>query len=249
MARNIYISKQLIACFQDIRSVSGNNKSAFQASNPVAKVLALGQSNVTDLESLICLMRSPDLTLVGRSDLSIDDVRQLEQDYQERFLRSTTETNNEIFHRDEEETQTEQITPPHFVHNVKEVFNTIISMKRLTDELRNMEGHTSNPNEKTQEYKVQEELPEIDLIVNKRKVSGEEDNNVLSLREFSGVIDLKVSKRDGYLAAAGPPFSVSNGAVVVQPFQWSKSPIKDLPHVGQADVWDFDPVKPKWVWN
>lgn len=99
------------------------------------------------------------------------------------------------------------------------------------------------------EETVVEELPSIELLVNKRRASDIDDRKQLHLREFSGVIDLKVSKDDSFLAAAGPPFSVTQGAIVVQPFQWSKSPIKDLPHVGQADVWNFDPVQPKWVWN
>lgn len=45
----------------------------------MAKALSAGQKNVTDMESLICLMRSPDLTLAGRSDLSLIEVESLQQ--------------------------------------------------------------------------------------------------------------------------------------------------------------------------
>lgn len=43
--------------------------------SPVAKALIAGQQNVTDIDSLVCLMRSPDLTLAGRSDLSLAEVQ------------------------------------------------------------------------------------------------------------------------------------------------------------------------------
>uniref|UniRef100_A0A1B6G302 Phospholipase B-like n=1 Tax=Cuerna arida TaxID=1464854 RepID=A0A1B6G302_9HEMI len=235
--------------YRDILNMSGNIMSAYQLSNPVAEVLSMGQANVTDLASLVELMRSPDLTLVGRSDLSLDDIHQLELEYQSRFLRSTTEqdmTNEIIDSRENQDNDQEKITPPHFVHNVRELFNTIISKKKLSEELRQMED---NNNDTSEEIRVAEEMPEIDSIISKRKVLDTDESKILPLREFSGVIDLKVSKNDGFLAAAGPPFSVDHGAVVVQPFQWSKSLIKDLPHVGQADVWNFGPVEPKWVWN
>lgn len=235
--------------YQDIVNMSGNSRAVSQWSSPVAKVLAVGQSNVTDLGSLVTLMRSPDLALVGRSDLSLEDIEQMQLQYQAHSTESTHDNEISVTDSDTENVE-KKASPPHFVHNVKEVFSTIISMKKLTDELKQMEGGHKEPDD-SQEYKVKQELPEIDLLLNKRKVSNSDsdDNKILPLREFSGVIDLKVSKNNEYLAAAGPPFSVSQGAVVVQPFQWSKSPIKDLPHVGQADIWDFNPVKPKWVWN
>lgn len=121
------------------------------------------------------------------------------------------------------------------------------AVDHLKEELQLMEeGRGSS--EATEEIVVKE-LPTVDLLVHKRKAAEAQERKMLPLREFSGVIDFKVSKQDGFMAAAGPPFTVSQGTVVVEPFQWSKSPIKDLPHVGQADVWDFDPVHPKWVWN
>lgn len=196
-------------------------------------------------------MRSPDLTLVGRSDLSIEDIRQLQEDYQQRLSHSTTESSEEEISNEIPNTleNEDKLAPPHFAHNVKEVFNTIIAMKRLNEELKRMEmNRETHHSEESQEIdEAENELPEIDLIINKRKAPSSE--RTLSLREFSGVIDLKVSQNDKFLALAGPPYSVTNGAVVVQPFQWSKSPIRDLPHVGQVDVWDFSEVEPKWVWN
>lgn len=223
-----------------------------ESTKTVKKALSEGQINVTDLESLVCLMRSPDLTIIGRRDLSVEDIKNLQEEYQNRFIHGTTEVtdsseiSNEIPHSNKNEyTQKEKITPPHFAHNVKEVFNTIISMKRLNEELKLME---KNSKIKSSDDSVSKnELPEIDLLINKRKVTN--DDMVLPLNEFSGVIDLKVSENNGFLAAAGPPFSQRHGAMLVQPFQWSKSAIKELPHYGQADFWNFDPVAPEWVWN
>lgn len=240
--------------FQEILDLSDNRNQMSQSAKTVAKVLSEGQTNVTDLESLICLMRSPDLTIIGRSDLSIEDIQTLQEEYQNRFLHSTTEItdsteiSNEIPHSNEH-TLKEKISPPHFAHNVKEVFNTIISMKRLSEELKLMEKNSKikSSDDSTDESVTKNELPEIDLLINKRKVIN--DDTVSPLREFSGVIDLKVSENNGFLAAAGPPFSKRHGTMLVQPFQWSKSAIKELPHVGQADFWNFDPVAPEWVWN
>ena len=66
--------------------------------NHVEQILKEGQKNVTDLDSLIKLMRSPDLTIIGRSDLSISDIQSYTQYWETNYNQSqnhssTTEMN------------------------------------------------------------------------------------------------------------------------------------------------------------
>uniref|UniRef100_A0A1B6DDF0 Phospholipase B-like n=2 Tax=Clastoptera arizonana TaxID=38151 RepID=A0A1B6DDF0_9HEMI len=234
--------------YQVILTRSGNQNSSQSQNdaitNPVAKVLEQGQVNVTDIDSLVSLMRSPDLALVGRSDLSLEDISNYthfwEVKYnQSRNLRSansmTDDTQNAL-----EEIKKEPETPyPHY-QSFREIFHVIVQLKKLNNikinSLNSMQNsgrlhHTSHGIPRSIETTIDDD---------KKKV--------LSLREFSGVIDLKVCGRDEFRAAAGPPFSISHGSVIVKPFQWSKSPIKDLPHIGQSDVWEYSPVKTEWVW-
>lgn len=68
-------------------------------------------------------------------------------------------------------------------------------------------------------------------------------------KTFAGMLDLKITTADmnGFVAAAGPPFTEDREAV--EPFRWSDSPIRHLPHFGHPDVWDYDLEGVNWVWN
>ena len=43
-----------------------------------------------------------------------------------------------------------------------------------------------------------------------------------------------------FIAIGGPTYDH------MPPFQWSKSDFKNIPHVGQPDLWKFTPVQHKW---
>ena len=127
-------------------------------------------------------------------------------------------------------------------HSFKDIFKTIIAMKKLNEELEVIEKNSKNMDKKN------DALPLADRQLN-INISDTPEHKLLSFQEFSGIIDFKVSNKDSLYAAAGPPFSADNGPVFVEPFQWSKSPISYLPHIGQSDIWNFNPVKTEWVWE
>lgn len=212
-------------------------------------------------------MRSPDLALVGRSDLSLEDIQNYTHFWETKFnqsrnTRSTTEISykstkeiNEINdikvteRTTQEESQSSNSNQQKGFHRFKEIFNVIIELKKLNNELKTLAMNSVHKHSVSLKHN-KEELPENLTVENEDEkiLNDEEEKNVLSLREFSGVIDLKISGRDGFRAAAGPPYSISHGSILVKPFQWSKSPIKDLPHIGQSDVWEYSPVQTDWVW-
>lgn len=254
--------------YQDIKILSTNyeelNKPATK--NPVEKILKAGQKNVTDLDSLIKLLRSPDLTLIGRSDLSLSDIQNYTQYWeinynQSQNTRSTTEMNyiitsdldsvlnkSDLSEHSVDEDDILNSTKNHihvgkyYGHSFRDIFKTITSLKKLNEELELIEKNSKNTNQQN------DVLPHTDrqLHINKSIIT---ESKVLSLREFSGIIDFKICIRDGLYAAAGPPYSKDNGPIFVEPFQWSKSPINYLPHIGQSDIWNFDVVKVEWVWD
>jgi len=68
-------------------------------------------------------------------------------------------------------------------------------------------------------------------------------------RCYTGTVDLKVTSANmnGYYAASGPPFTVDRAEV--EPFRWSESPFRHLPHYGHPDVWDYEVEGVDWVWD
>lgn len=63
-------------------------------------------------------------------------------------------------------------------------------------------------------------------------------------KRHDGIIDIKVSDANGdIMLLAGPPYSEEVG-----PFRWSSSSLDGLPHYGQPDLWQYDPINPSWVW-
>lgn len=229
-----------------------------QEANPIEKILVEGQKNVTDIDSLINLMRSPDLAIIGRSDLRLSDIQNYTQYWelnynQSQNLNSTLEITSALHNSDKnkhsvDEDEILNSTKSHihvgkfYGHSFKEIFKTIVAMKQLNEELQLIEKNSKNIN------KENDILPHANKQLN-INISLIAERKTLLLREFSGIIDFKISSRDIFYAAAGPPFSTDNGLVFIEPFQWSKSPINYLPHIGQSDVWNFNAVKTKWVWD
>jgi len=64
--------------------------------------------------------------------------------------------------------------------------------------------------------------------------------NILQLTTSGLVTSLE------FIAIGGPTYDN------LPPFQWTKSDFKDVPHVGQPDLWKFSPIIHKWkrrIWN
>lgn len=244
--------------YQDIKLLSMNQEELIQqpAENPLEKILETGQKNVTDLDSLINLMRSPDIAIIGRSDLSFSDIQNCTQYWelkynQSRYKKQETpfalDISDQIKHSGDENeilntTKNHIHVGKFYVLGFKDIFKTIAAVKKLNDELELIEQNSKNTN------KQNDILPYTDKQLN-INISVITKHKLLTLREFSGIIDFKISSRDSLYAAAGPPFSTGNGLVFIEPFQWSKSPINYLPHIGQSDVWNFNAIKSEWVWD
>lgn len=86
------------------------------------------------------------------------------------------------------------------------------------------------------------------IIMNKLPASAGSDDRLDIDKKFTGILDLKITaaNMNGFYAASGPPFTVDREEV--EPFRWSESPIRHLPHYGHPDVWDYDLEGINWVW-
>lgn len=168
----------------------------------MVNVLRNGQENVTDVRSLLELMRGTDMSLIGRSDLL--DVR----------------TNAAAFRR---------LNDRSFVEHV-----AATNRRRSAD--------IAAP--------LQKDDQRATAVVNKSPATAYamSDDKADAVRMFKGMFDLKITTGDmnGFLAAAGPPFTVAS--TEIKPFRWSESPISHLAHYGHPDVWDYDLEGIDWVW-
>lgn len=171
--------------------------------NPMANVLHSGQQNVTDIGSLVDLMRSAELSLIGRSDLL--------------GIRSEA-----MFQSFSNHSFVEQLTAANRQRSV----DTVALQTQQKDDRKTMAAN------------------------NKLTASDSSNNDRLDIDKiFTGILDLKITSADmnGFYAAAGPPFTVDR--TEVEPFQWSESSIRYLPHYGHPDIWDYDLEGINWVWN
>lgn len=168
--------------------------------NPMANVLHDGQRNVTDIGSLVDLMRGAELSLIGRSDLL--------------GIRSAA-----VFRNFSNQTFVEQLTEANRQRSVA-------LQSQQKDDRSTMMTANGKP--------TASDLPDDRLDIDKI---------------FTGILDLKITSADmnGFYAAAGPPFTIDR--TEVEPFQWSESPIRHLPHYGHPDIWDYDLEGINWVWN
>jgi hypothetical protein len=166
--------------------------------HPVANVLHAGQQNVTNLNSLIELMRGTELSMIGRSDLLGIKTNTMFRRFSNRlFVEQLTATNRQI----------------------------------------SAEGTTQ----------LKDDL--MTIIMNKLQTSDESDEKLDIDKSFTGILDLKITSAymNSFIVASGPPFTMD--PTVVEPFCWSESPIRHLPHFGHPDKWNFNLESIVWVWN
>lgn len=243
----------------------------------IMQFLFEGQKNVTDTETLIDLMRGPELAMVGRTDLhdsiishTLHDPVTSNGNQQSKSMSKSSlqdEKSSTIPSRFQTSIKfpTSDLNPK---HNFSVLYNS--SWLRLFN-LKNDILLTSQPKEKRSSEKVEpsvrhskivglqrpEYVPQPHTINRIKRIDGETNSNVnhssgtrLPLLTIDGVIDLKLTDtNDKFLAVAGPPFNLQNKLRTVEPFQWSKSPINYLPHDGQADIWKYEPVEANFVWD
>lgn len=87
------------------------------------------------------------------------------------------------------------------------------------------------------------------IITNKLPVSAMADDKLDIDKSFTGLLDLKITatNMNGFFANSGPPYTIDR--MEVQPFRWSESIIRHLPHYGHPDIWDYNLEGINWVWN
>lgn len=166
--------------------------------HPVANVLHDEQQNVTDLNSLIELMRGTKLSMIGRSDL--------------------------------------------LGIKTRDMFN------RLSNQLF-VEQLAAANKQRSAETTTQLKDDQTTVIMNMLQTSDESDEKLDIDKIFTGILDLKITSAymNGFIVASGPPFTMDR--TEVEPFCWSESPIRHLPHFGHPDKWDFSLESIVWVWN
>ncbi|XP_065210188.1 putative phospholipase B-like 2 isoform X2 [Planococcus citri] len=241
----------------------------------ILEVLRQGQQNVTDIDSLINLMRGPELVLAGRTDLHDSIIS-----YSPTDSTSSNGKPNESSTKNSSQANKSSALPLRIQNsmklsnadvNVKRNFNVIYNSSWLNlFTLKNDILLTSPPEEKRSLENVQpnvrhdkivgsqrvENEPKINTVHRTKRITDETNSNnnpsgsKLPLITIDGVIDLKLTDtNDKFLAVAGPPFNLQNKLRTIEPFQWSKSPINYLPHDGQADIWKYEPVEANFVWD
>lgn len=169
------------------------------ADHPVANILRNGQRNVTDIGTLVDLMRGTEMSLIGRTDL----------------LGVKT---NAMFRRFANQSFVEQLT--------------------AANRLQSGDATAPLKDDRTT------------IITNRLPPSAVSDDKLLDTDKcFTGLVDLKVTSANtnGYYMASGPPFTEDRAEV--EPFRWSESPIRHLPHHGHPDIWDYDVEAVVWVWQ
>ncbi|XP_025207933.1 putative phospholipase B-like 2 isoform X2 [Melanaphis sacchari] len=170
------------------------------ADQPVANILRDGQRNVTDMGTLVDLMRGTEMSLIGRTDL----------------LGVKT---NAVFRLFANQSFVEQL----------------IAANRL----RSADAAAPLKADDRTTIVTTNQLPPSAVSADKSNTD----------KYFTGIVDLKVTSAymSGYFAASGPPFTEDHAKV--EPFRWSESPIRHLPHYGHPDVWDFEVEGIGWVWT
>lgn len=126
--------------------------------------------------------------------------------------------------------------------------NTINMFRRLSNQSF-VEQLIATNRHQSADFAAQLKDDQTTIIVNKLPVSAETNGKWDTDKIMTGLIDLKITSANanGLSALAGPLFTVDR--TEVEPFQWSESPIRNLPHYGQPDIWDYDLNGINWVWN
>lgn len=168
----------------------------------MADVLHSGQQNVTDIGSLVDLMRGAELSLIGRSDLLGIRSEAMFQSFSNRSF-----------------------------------------IEQLVAANRQRSANAAA-------LQAQQKDDRTATATNSKFIASDSSDDRLDIdKMFTGILDLKITSADmnGFYAAAGPPFTVDR--TEVEPFQWSESSIRHLPHYGHPDIWDYDLEGINWVWN
>lgn len=217
------------------------------ASGKIIHVLKDGQRNVSDMQSLVRLMRGPELALAGRTDL-LDTQKLPVESRNPSFDAEDTNSVVDSVEEIESGNRNSDVAVKYVNSDNKDFimrYNTtlyrIFQMKNVVSlvrpaptSLRKVLTRSTSTRRRSSQPRSSDSSPR----------SGK------GLSIINGIIDLKVARESGhFLAAAGPPFNLENKEKVVEPFQWSKSRLRYLPHNGHSDVWDFQPVAANFVWD
>lgn len=262
--------------FDDIKELGGYINQEREDLTAARLLLQQGQENVSDLQSMLELMRTPDISLFGRGDLLAFEQIMNSSSHSSSFAPSHSSSSTTAPTTAPSTTTTHsgklQKTPidlglyatnthqHHFKGSFRDIFKKIIAAKKIKQELS--ENSSGNDDSDSGEDLKSEEDKQIIKVSMKNRTMLQLQQKQLHffksvkpsfahLKDIVGLIDFKITQGQGetFFAAAGPLYSSSKGPIVIEPFQWSKSPIKDLPHNGQSDVWKFNPVEPNWVWT
>ncbi|XP_014244250.1 putative phospholipase B-like lamina ancestor [Cimex lectularius] len=230
--------------FEEVRNVSGYDEEGdgvymVNRMKIVLDVLSKGQKDVVDEETMVKLMRHPEITALGRSDIFVlnitgDMTYQMVDDtgfsvhYNPHKIKNQSHAHFVANQVSEESAKGDHDLD---VHNkgFQDMFNGMINGKGPNDRLKDIRW------------------PSTGNKVHRVHAINEDPND--SFREYDGLIDLKISLgHAAFKAAAGPPYTEYSDTVKVAPFQWSKTSLKSIPHYGQGDKWEFTPTLEKWVW-
>ncbi|KAK9512185.1 hypothetical protein O3M35_000660 [Rhynocoris fuscipes] len=198
---------------------------------PVQNVLIQGSPNVKDTGTLTDLMRSPEITAAGRSDVVIVNVTNENGDGDIPKVVGDNGFSVHYTYHGSHHNEKGATHPSNQINGFHDYFKGMIDNKNPKDRVRDMDNNIGNNIKWNNKEAV---LPPDDMT------------RELSVTEYAGIIDLKVAEgHDWYNGIAGPPY---NPSYRVEPFSWSNSLLRKVPHYGQVDLWAFHPVRPIWVW-
>lgn len=210
-------------------------------------ILQLGQKNVTDIQSLINLMRGPYLSFVGRTDLRF--TQELPMNLNPEFPTMPKINNNQevIKNSSNNCSQNEVLKFIHYNLNRNDI---IIKRNESWYHIYYLKNIVSLTHQTRSNYTFWQKTLENNFTLTLSSKNNNINEGNKSFYIINGIIDLKVVK-DGnnFLAAAGPPFNLNDKHLTVEPFQWSKSRIKYLPHYGHSDIWNYEPIVANFAWD
>lgn len=234
----------------------------------IMEVLRDGQRNVSNIQSLIDVMRGPELALVGRTDLHDSIVSRpmlytsATSSAKQSDLKNIKPVKSSL--RSDEKSVTrssyvqEYATFSNSNSSIMQNFGLIYNSSWFNlFNLKNEVIMTSSPRKKHDLNLTQANVRHSKIFQRRKQdskllygVSSSQSEDFSPLLTIDGVIDLKLTNcNDKFLAVAGPPFNLQNKVRTIEPFQWSKSSISFLPHNGHSDVWKYEPVEANFVWK
>lgn len=242
----------------------------------IIEVLQDGQKKVVDVQSLVDLMRGPELALAGRADLH-SAISLFPQTRRTNQYKSIVKPSKEgLSHHDDGQMKNVQYVSKNGKffksssmqgNNFTLIYNSSwLNLYNLKNEISLLSSSVKKTNTSREKASVRHSqilhhskqlnnfyrVPNKLGIIRKNETKSAEpiqSGQAYPLRTIDGIIDLKLSDSNAkFLAAAGPPYNLQNKMRTIEPFQWSKSSIKYLPHDGHSDIWKYDPVEANFVW-